>query len=30
MADLIYELVLEFGLNESEAEQLLEAFGDVE
>ncbi len=30
MADLIYDLVLECGLNEREAEQLLEAFGDVE
>lgn len=30
MADLIYELVQEFGLSESEAAQIADAFGDLD
>ena len=30
MMDLIFELVQEFGLSESEAAQLMEAFGDLD
>lgn len=30
MMDLIFELVQEFGLSESEAAQLVDAFGDLD